>query len=229
MATILQTRPETASLVSMTAIRTAFLEAADTTAGLLANPAVAAKWGEPSALTGFTVGGLAMHLASQVLNTQRALEHELSPELPHITLLDHYARSVWVEAAVDHEVNVGIVAGAEAEAVEGPAGLATKVDATVAELRHRLPAEPADRWAAMPWWKWCTDLDDLLVTRMMEMAVHSDDLAVSVTVSTPALPDAVLDPVLALLSQLSQRRHGSLALLRAYSRRERAPESISAF
>jgi hypothetical protein len=213
----------------MTAIRLAFVEAADATAGLLANPAVAANWGEPSALTGFTVGGLAVHLASQVLNTTRGLDREIPPELPHITVLDHYARSVWVEAAVDHEVNVGIVTGSEAEAVEGPVGLATKVDAAVAELRHRLPQEPAERRAAMPWWQWSTSLDDLLVTRMMEMAVHSDDLAVSIQVPTPPMPDSVLDPVLDLLSQLSRRRHGSLALLRAYSRRERATESISAF
>ncbi len=29
----------------------------------------------------------------------------------------------------------------------------------------------------MAWWRWTLTFDDLLVTRMMEIAVHSDDLA----------------------------------------------------
>ena len=65
--------------------------------------------------------------------------------------------------------------------------------------------------------------------RMMEIAVHADDLAVSVGLATPALPDAVLDPVFALLTRLSIRRHGTVALLRALSRAERAPASVTAF
>jgi hypothetical protein len=40
---------------------------------------------------------------------------------------------------------------------------------------------------------------------------------------------AVLDPVLGLLTGLAARRHGPTAVLRALSRSERAPASISAF
>ena len=76
---------------------------------------------------------------------------------------------------------------------------------------------------------WGLRLDDLLVTRMMEIAVHSDDLAVSVGIATPQLPAQVLDPVLKLLADLAVRRHGAVALLRALSRSERAPATISAF
>jgi hypothetical protein len=50
---------------------------------------------------------------------------------------------------------------------------------------------------------WSLTLDDFLMTRMMELAVHSDDLAASVDLPTPALPDSVLDPVLALLFSLA--------------------------
>ena len=79
------------------------------------------------------------------------------------------------------------------------------------------------------WGPWSLMLDDLLITRMMELAVHSDDLAVSVGTATPPLPDAVLDPVFELLAKLSVRRHGATALLRALSRSERAPGNVSAF
>jgi hypothetical protein len=72
-------------------------------------------------------------------------------------------------------------------------------------------------------------LDDLLITRMMEIAVHNDDLAVSVGMPTPELPPTVLDPVFDLLTRLAIRRHGPTAVLRALSRAERAPGTISAF
>jgi hypothetical protein len=81
----------------------------------------------------------------------------------------------------------------------------------------------------MPWWDWSLSFEDYLVTRVMEIVVHSDDLAVSVDVEPPALPEAVLGPVLALLVGVSLQRHGQAALVRALSRSERAPASISAF
>jgi hypothetical protein len=48
-------------------------------------------------------------------------------------------------------------------------------------------------------------------------------------VATPTLPPAVLDPVLDLLIRLAVRRQGPTAVLRALSRSERAPGTISAF
>jgi hypothetical protein len=58
--------------------------------------------------------------------------------------------------------------------------------------------------------------------------VHSDDLAVSVDVEPPPLPEHVLGPVLALLVGISLHRHGQAAVVRGLSRRERAG-NISAF
>jgi len=67
------------------------------------------------------------------------------------------------------------------------------------------------------------------VTRMMEITVHSDDLAVSVDIATPDLTEQVLSPVLQLLASLAVRRHGQPAVVRALSRAERAPDTITAF
>ncbi|MDX6311045.1 MAG: hypothetical protein QOF44_509 [Streptomyces sp.] len=66
------------------------------------------------------------------------------------------------------------------------------------------------------------------MTRMMELAVHMDDLAVSVRIAAPDLPAAAFDPVLVLLARLAARRHGQAALVRALARVERAPASINA-
>jgi hypothetical protein len=209
-------------------IRQAYLDAASVTAELLAAPPVARDWAQPSALAKMSVGGLAAHLGLQVVNVPLALDQDVAAEAP-IGLLDHYGRVAWLGADLDSEANSGIRAGSEDQAAAGAAALATQVRGEVDNLRSRLAAEPPDRVVRLPWTGWSLSLDDLLVTRMMEIAVHSDDLAVSVGVDPPPLPDAVLDPVLSLLTRLSARRHGPTAVLRALSRAERAPASVSAF
>ena len=208
--------------------RDAYLAAAESAADLIDSPAVAAAWGRPSALTGFTVGGLAEHLAHQVLAVPATLRKP-APTGEVVTLLGHYGRVTWIGADLDADVNVAIRRGGEDAAGEGPAALAGRIHNAVRELCEVLPGEPADRVVEPPAGPWALLLDDFLVTRMMEIAVHSDDLAASVGLATPALPDAVLDPVFALLTRLSIRRHGTVALLRALSRAERAPASVTAF
>jgi uncharacterized protein (TIGR03083 family) len=212
----------------MTPIREAYLLAADSAAGLLADPAVAAKWADPSALEGFSVAGLAGHLASQVLMLPDTLQGPTPVKAP-IPLLEHYTRVTWIDAGVDAEVNVGIRETGERRAADGPADLAAAVASTAAGLRDALEAAGEELTVSPPAGPWGLRLDDFLVTRMMEIAVHSDDLAYSVGIPTPELPPSIVDPVLALLTALAARRHGTPALLRALTRAERAPAAINAF
>lgn len=211
----------------MTSIRDAYLDAAASAGTLLRDPAVAAAWDRPSALAEFSVRGLAGHLAAQVFIVKPALAEPLSDE-PAIGLLDHYGRAKWLGADINDEVNVDIRAGGERQAAGGPAELVARVDATIEELTRVLRAQPSARVVTVPWTGWSLRLDDFLTTRLMEIAVHSDDLAVSVGVPAPELPLAALDPVVVLLSRLALRRHGQAALLRALSRAERAPAAIAA-
>jgi len=204
----------------MTGTREAFVQAAASAAALLRDPAVAASWESASVLPEFGVAGLAGHLARQA---------QPVPADRPVSLLDHYARVSWIDAGLGDEANVEIRRGGEGEAAGGAAALAAKTETTVGALRSALPAEPPGRLVRPSWVSWTLTLDDFLITRMMEIAVHSDDLALSVGVVTPALPPAVLDPVLDLLTRLAVRRHGPTAVLRALSRSERAPGTISAF
>jgi len=48
-----------------------FISAAEVAVSLLGDSAVAARWGEPSALAKLSVGGLAAHLARQVTHAPR--------------------------------------------------------------------------------------------------------------------------------------------------------------
>jgi mycothiol maleylpyruvate isomerase-like protein len=206
-------------------IRDAYLSAAESAAALLRDPAVAASWQQPSALPEFAVSGLAGHLANQTLSAEAVLAVE-GGEAP-ISLLDHYERVTWRGAEPDAEVNVHIRSTGERLAADGADALADRVDATIKALADWLAAAAPDRTVHLPWGPWSLTLDDFLVTRMMEIAVHSDDLAVSVGVSTPPLPADVLDPVFALLTDLAVREHGPVAVLRALSRAERAPRTIA--
>ena len=206
-----------------------FLSAARIAADLALRPEVAADWTAESACSGMTVGGLAHHLVSQVGNTVRLVGADATPEAPPIPLLDHYARAAWVTAGPDDEVNVGIREGSDADAADGPEALRPQVT----DLLDRLPGVLAGRdpgdpvW--IPWQGWSLTLHDWLVTRMMEIVVHSDDLAASVGVPTPEFPDEVITPVLGLLTAVASRRHGQTAVVRALSRPQRAPSSVSAF
>ncbi|MER7207543.1 maleylpyruvate isomerase N-terminal domain-containing protein [Streptosporangium sp. NPDC000239] len=212
----------------MSGIRDDFLSAARSAAALLRDPAVTAAWEEPSALPEFGVGALAGHMVNQILLVPRLLEDPV-PEEPVVSLVDHYGRSLWVDAGLDDEVNVTIRLGGEQIAAEGPRALAEHVDSVVEELAVRLPSAP-ERPVRFPWWgPWSLTFDDALVTRTVELVVHSDDLAVSVGVPTPPLPESVVDRVIVLLSKVAARRHGPTAVLRALSRAERAPSNITAF
>jgi hypothetical protein len=212
----------------MVGIRDDFVATGRVAVGLLREPEVAAGWTGPSALDGFSVGGLAGHLAYQVLALPAALDEPLPVE-PVVPLLEHYARIPWVDAGPDDEINVRIRRGGEQLGAQGAGALADQVEVALDGLAVEL-ATAADRAVRIPLWgPWSLRLDDLLVTRMMELAVHADDLAVSVGLPTPAFPPGALATVLDLLTRLATRRHGAVSVLRALSRAERSPRTIAAF
>jgi hypothetical protein len=207
--------------------RAAFLKAADVAVEVIRHDRVAERWREPSALPKMSVGALANHLAVQVVSahaTASAAPEEPGPSIP---LLEHYARAAWVRADLDDEANVSIRERAESSSAEGHAALVDRVERALAGLRPWPKEAPAT--IAMPWWEWSLTSDDFLVTRMMELMVHTDDLAVSVGVPTPEFPRSVARPVLTLLTAIAERRHGQASLVRALTRAERAPAAINVF
>jgi len=210
-----------------------FLVAAASVVELVGRVEVVERWTDSSALSDLTVAGLAGHLGSQVLSVHAAVTAgtAVTDERP-VPLLEHYERVEWARSGPDSPANQTIRRGAEDSAAVGHGPLVASVQNASEDLRaaftRAMPVAlpPAIR---MPGWDWSLSFEDFLVTRVMEIAVHSDDLAVSVGIEPPTLPEAVLGPVLALLVGVSLRRHGQAAVVRALSRSERAPETISAF
>jgi mycothiol maleylpyruvate isomerase-like protein len=208
-------------------IRDDYLATARAAGVLLRDPAVAAGWDSPSALPEFSVRGLAGHLAFQVFVVRMALDAPQATE-ETIPMVEHYRRSRWIGAPLDDDFNVGIRTGGEQLAADGPAALADRFDAAVDALAADLPGESNRAVRMRLWGPWTLSVDDFLVTRTMELAVHADDLAYSVRVDPPRLPAAAVERVVDLLTRVALHRHGQTAVLRALSRAERAPGSIAA-
>jgi hypothetical protein len=155
-------------------------------------------------------------------------------------LADPGVEAHWDDPSALAEMCVGALAGHLARqvllvqrqltvAADGPAALAARTAAAAGWLEKRLPAEPAGRSVFLPWGPWALTLDDMLRTRIMEIAVHGDDLSCSVDLREPGMPFAVAATAIELLTRLAVRRHGTAAVLRALSRAERALSSIAAF
>lgn len=204
-----------------------YLAAAAPAIDLVDLPQVGTAWSERSALTDWTVGGLAAHLLGQVFSVTSALAAPVDGA-ETVSLLAHYAQVPWRGVALDEPANVRIRSGGAENAEAGQVPLVDRARAELAALAAVLPGLAGDRVVRAPWNPWALTLDDFLTTRLMEIAVHSDDLAVSVGVAPPALPEAVHRAVRHLLVDLSAQRHGDTAVLRALARAERAPASIAA-
>ena len=207
-----------------------FVDAARTALDLASTTEVKAAWTDESSCAGMSVGGLAHHLVQQAGHAVRLLSMEPVAE-PPIPLLEHYARAAWVEAGPEEEANVSVRESADAAAAAGPDEVVAQGAAALEQLpsalrRHhdRIPHQ-----VRIPWQGWSLTTEDFLVTRAMEIVVHSDDLASSVGLDTPEFPDDVVTEVLRLLAGVAVRRHGQAAVVRALSRPQRAPGSVSAF
>ena len=209
-----------------------FIAAAEVAARLVTAPEVAARWADESACAGMTVGGLAHHLAGQAENVVLLLEPAPRAEVP-ITVAEHYRRADWVTAGLEDEPNTSVRDEANDEASGGPEQLAADVERVLGALPSALAPSLAGQRTPdtvfVTWQGWSLTTEDFLVTRLMEIMVHSDDLAASVGLPTPEFSGPVVSAVIGLLSGVAVERHGQTAVLRALSRPQRAPGSVSAF
>jgi hypothetical protein len=88
------------------------------------------------------------------------------------------------------------------------------------DLKRRLAKEPPERKVKVFAGKVML-LDNYLETRIVELLVHTDDLAVSVGVTPPEIPESAADIAIGHLVEVGRSLHGNRAVLMALSRRER--------
>jgi uncharacterized protein (TIGR03083 family) len=202
-------------------ITAVFLGAAARVAPLLRAPELASRWTEPSALADFQNSGLAGHLARAVFNIERYLQAPVLAGVPMVDAVTYFGM------ASGPEVDRAVRDRGEQDAAGGPADLADRYDAARARLTGQLAYLPKDRPVLM--FGHVLPLRECVLTRLVELVVHADDLAVSLGVPTPEVGEEAADLVVTTLGRISRRRHGTLPVLRALSRSERAPANVSAF
>jgi uncharacterized protein (TIGR03083 family) len=203
-------------------IRPQFLDAATVASALVAAHEVAARWEEPSALAEFTVRGLAGHLVRATTSVEAYLDRP-EPGGEPITPAEYYAAAVG-EGPPDlgSPLHRAIRDRGEEAAAQGHAALVASFEAAIDRLHLRLVDERPDRRVQV-FGDMVLTLDDYLVTRLIELVVHTDDLAVSVGVPTPEPAPGSAVPAIDTLVAVARLRHGDLAVLRALTRRERDP------
>jgi hypothetical protein len=201
------------------------LEACEPTLGLLRSPVLAERWAEPSALTEWSNGGLAGHLARAAFNLERALDQRGSDE-GLVDAIVYYANSD--PEPPDSPIGRRIRELGDQEAAAGHAVLADRFAASVARLRDQ--AVPLSPTVAVQMFGRLLSIDDCASACLLELVVHTDDLAVSLGLPTPVFSAPVMDLVMRTLYGIARAKHGDLAVLRALSRSERAPVGgVSAF
>ena len=139
----------------------------------------------------------------------------------------HYHRAAWVmSTSPDDPPNDRSTD--DTEAALGPAALADRSSEALETVRQLLANGTARDVVPIPWQRWSLRRDDFLLTRMLEIVVHADDLVHSIGVPAPEFSAEVFAPVRDLLVRLAVKRHGQSAVISALTRSERA-QNISAF
>ena len=210
-------------------VRAAFLRVATTARAVIAAPEVAAGWDEPSALAQFTVRGLTGHLGRCAWIVEQYLDAGIPVDAVDVGNSVGYYAAVVLTPDLDDALNTSIRDRGEDEAASGRDAVRERLDATLARLSDRLATLPADtRVAAIA--GVTLDLDEYLVTRIVELVTHTDDLAVSVGIGSPETDPDAATLVVHCLVDVARRRHGDLAVVRALTRRERdLPGALRAF
>ncbi|MCU1633886.1 MAG: hypothetical protein JWM61_2538 [Micrococcaceae bacterium] len=215
---------------ALTGILGAFLAAAEHVEVVLGSKAVAEHWEDQSALEGYTVAGLAGHLARGVLTVEKYLD---APE-PSTTTEATDAAGYITAVLGDHDpVDSGFHRSVRARSLDtsrvGASALAREVGRSRLGLHQRLDESTMGRRVEVLQGVVIT-VEEYLRTRLVELVVHLDDLAVSVgQESSKDLPQDAYDEVAIVLAEVAVRRHGALPVIRGLARRERHPEAIRAF
>lgn len=200
-------------------IRKTYLECCEIALDLLKRDEVKQTWAHPSALREWTVGGLAGHLARALTTVKEYLGAELAPTGEARSAAAYYSAAVDTDD-LDSELHRGIRQRGEQMASMGYKTLLELEKTVLDELRTTLNEE-SDSRRVRAHKGIVLFLDDYLITRLVELSVHMDDLALSAGVPTPPLPHAALDIAIDALVSTARHRHGDLAVLRALTRRER--------
>ncbi|WP_419932188.1 maleylpyruvate isomerase N-terminal domain-containing protein [Candidatus Poriferisodalis sp.] len=202
-------------------VRALVVEAVSQAAELIATPATAERWDQPSALEGMTVGALAAHLVRAAGAAIAYLDRTPPDRRPDGDLLTSVT---YFHAAVDSPIHDQIKDVSAAESAIGHEATVHKCRQLAADLETRLAAEPADRLVAALGGRLLT-LDDFCRTRLIEVLLHLDDLAVSTDQPRPATDPEGAAIIIEICMNIARDRNGDWGVLYALTRAERSGDA----
>jgi hypothetical protein len=200
-------------------ITLAFFDAAHCATILLERPEVESHWTRPSVLAEFTVAGLAGHLLRGIMTVETYLDAPVDAATPMNAVA--YYQAAGLSSDPESMLNRDIRTRGEEMAAGGAPLVASAARTVLHRLEDRLAYEDPGRSMSVLGGATIT-LEEYLRTRVVELVVHSDDLALSVGIDHD-LELAVTTSRIAIetMVELARARHGDLAVLRALTRRER--------
>ena len=198
-------------------IRQTYLDTADAVATLLGAPEIAARWDEDSVLESFKVSGLAGHLARAVLGVDEYLGSMVGPGTPISAA--QYFNEFDDLSDIDSSVNLAVRDRGDEIAAAGAEQLVEDTRKTVEILRGLFETEGQDRRVQV-FHDRILLLDEYLKTRLVEMVIHAEDLALSTGTGVGIPVDAIAVATDTIVAT-GRARHGDLAFLRGMTRRER--------
>jgi Mycothiol maleylpyruvate isomerase N-terminal domain len=219
----------------------AFLEAARHAGRVLCDPAIGEDWHRPSVLSRMDVGSVAGHVylvvrrVNKHLDAQRTLTGAVDPGTPdrpvpkQTVIVEVPARHlptirVADEDDLDADLHVQVRRDGERIAERGWSSVVSSYAALVEVLAARL-ADPPD--VIVPLGGSSPVLfAPYLASRVAELLVHADDLAVSVGLDVSPPSVNAVSVALTFLVESARAMHGDVAVLRAFARRERTPPGI---
>jgi uncharacterized protein (TIGR03083 family) len=212
----------------MTEIRALFGDTLTEISGFLREsaPALVERYDGPSALSEFSVRGLAGHLLRAMTSVDGYLDRPGpaagGPEggLNVVSAAEYYAAVLGDETDIDSDLHRSVRQRGVEAAPGRPDDFASDWAETAGALVLRVDREAPDRLVEV-YGGLVLTLDEYLVTRLIELVVHGDDLATSLGVAPPPVSPAATGLVIATLVDVARLRHGDTAVVRALARRER--------
>jgi hypothetical protein len=196
-----------------------FLEAAHEAGAVISSPRVGAAWDSPSALAEMTVGAVAGHLLLVV----RRVGLHLREEEPLVQDSRPPGTFTWLRVGEAEDLgraeHRAVRADGDRVAQWGWEAVRTGYAERVEKVADRLHAQ-CPRWVRVG--DTVMDFEFYLVTRIIELLVHADDVAVSAGLPASEPPAGAVSLALPVLVDAARSIHGDLAVVRSLSRRERA-------
>lgn len=202
--------------------RSLVVDAVTTAADVIGAESTAARWNDPSALEGMTVGALSAHLVRAAGATIAYLERTPVDQRPDDELLTPVT---YFRAAVEAPIHDRIKDVSADEAAIGPQATAEKCRRLGTELAERLAGEPEDRLIAALGGRMLS-LDDFCRTRLIEVLLHIDDLVASTGQERPTLDPRGPAEIIDICMGIAHDRHGAWGVLHALARSERSPAPV---